>query len=230
MRTAAGALAIGILLAAPHLLSTYQNYGDPLYALKRHAAFYRNLEFMDMPGFPSREQISKHGMYTGPEITPFEYFLKLHTPRELVSGSITGFARIHFSMTLGFAQGAGNLQEVKHAAAGLRTDLSLGKLGDVFALGISTVRKDWLRYAAAVLVTILFLAGLGLVAFSRYRLLYLFMVCFQLQTAFLASRGLDHRLTVHSYPLIALFCGYAVCWAFAKLRRKVQTGFWSRAV
>jgi len=230
VRAAAGALAMGALLAAPHLISTYKTYGDPLYALKRHAAFYRNLEFMGKPGFPSREQISRHGMYTGPEITPLEYFLKLHTPGELIIGSLSGFAKIHLDMTLGFAQGSGALQEVKHAAADLIKGVNLKGLGDVLALTTAIVLKSWPRYAAAALVTTSFLAGLVLLACSPYRLLYLFLVCFQLQTAFLASRGLDCRLTVHSYPLIALCCGYAVCWACGIMKRIVQGRYLARSL
>lgn len=223
-RAAAGSLIIGALLVAPHLVSTYRNHGDPLYALNRHAAFYRNLEFVNQPGFPTQDEIDQRGMYTGPRITPFEYLFKLHTPWELIRDSAIGFVKIHLYMPLGFGEGRGNLQEVKHAAGALRKDFRSPTLNAALVVLSDVMRRNWLSYTAACTVTLLFLSGLVLAAFSSGRLLYLLMICFQLQTAFLASRGLDYRLTVHSYPLIALFCGYTVYRLYYRLKLKLSAG------
>ncbi len=58
---------------------------------------------------------------------------------------------------------------------------------------------------------ILFLGGLALAGYWRCWMVFAYLLLFQMHTSFLAYLGLDERLTVHSYPVIALCCGLCLC-------------------
>jgi hypothetical protein len=62
----------------------------------------------------------------------------------------------------------------------------------------------------ALSVLLSFFAGLVLLGLKGEGMLFFYLILFQIHTSFLASLGLDQRLTVHSYPLIALCCGYFI--------------------
>jgi len=207
----------------PHLYSIHKKHGSPFYTVNQYARFYANREFMGKPGFPIKEEIIEKGMYIGPNITPLEYYFKLHTPWQCLRYSIIGFAKIHLTMPFHFALGKGNLRKVSYRIKELRENFTSEQVIKACKLFISILRKDFWDYFMTFTVLISFLAGLVLIAFSRCWMLYLYMLSFQLQTSFLAYLGLDARLCAHSYPLIALCCGYSIYWFYHCLSGKSVT-------
>ena len=211
-------LILGISLWVPHLYSTYEKHGDPFYAINKHARFYANREFMGKPGFPTRKEIIEKGLYTGSRITPIEYYFKLHTPWQVTYYSAIGFAKVHINMPVNFALGKGNLRKVMHSFRKLKEDFGRKQIAKTGRLFISILKKDIWDYTLTFAVLTSFLVGLVLIGFSRCWMLYLYMFAFQIQTSFLAYLGIDTRLSVHSYPLIALCCGYTVYWVIVHRR------------
>jgi len=203
-------LIIGLALLAPHLFSTYQRHGDPFYAAHMHMRFYRNLEFMGKPGFPTQKEIMEKGMYTGPEVTPIEYYFKLHTPWQVLEYSAKGFAKIHLTMLLYPAFGKGNLREIQSGMAGLKSDFTIKNLLTLSRLLMLMAINDFRDYLAAFMLVTFFCAGLVFAACRGCWMLFVLLLAFQIQTSFVAYIGLDPRLSIHSYPLMALCCGYAV--------------------
>ncbi|MDX1778899.1 MAG: glycosyltransferase family 39 protein, partial [Thermodesulfobacteriota bacterium] len=206
------ALLLGITLLIPHQYRMYKNYGDPLYTVNQYTRFYANREFAGKPGFPTEEELATKGMYTGGKITPFEYYFSLHTPGQIVQYSTIGFLRIHLTMPLYFALGKGNLKSMEHALEKLKTNPNFRQLVASVTGTISILKRNLLDYALASLFLVSFVLGVLLIAFSPHRMLLVFMFIFQVQTSFIAYVGIDTRLTVHSYPFIALCCGYSLGW------------------
>jgi hypothetical protein len=68
------------------------------------------------------------------------------------------------------------------------------------------------------------LAGAVLCIWNRQWIVFAYVIVFQIQTSFIASLGIEDRLAVHVYPVIALCCAYAVAscsqYAMRFLRRK----------
>jgi hypothetical protein len=211
------ALILGITLLIPHQYSMYKKHGDPLYTVNQYTRFYANREFAGQEGFPSKEEIATKGMYTGRKITLAEYYFSLHTPWQLIYYSAVGFAKIHLAMPFHFALGKGNLRSIDYALGELKTSLNSKQLLESGKGIVSIVQKDWLDYTLASLVLLSFILGVFLIAFSPYRILLAYMFLLQLQTSFLAYLGIDSRLTVHSYPFIALCCGCGIWWFFSVL-------------
>lgn len=204
------ALFLGITLSFPHQYGMYKKHGDPFYTVNQYARFYANREFAGQPGFPTREELATGGMYTGGKITPWEYYFSLHTPWQFVRCSMVGFARVHLAMPLYFAAGKGNEGSIAYALEALQKNTRGEQLAESVKRIAATIKKDWADYARATLVLVSFILGLVFIAVSPHRLLLLYMLLFQVQTSFLACLGIDSRLTVHSYPLIALCCGYCI--------------------
>jgi len=211
-------LILGILLWIPHIYSLSEKHGDPFYTMNKYTRFYANREFMGKPGFPTKEEIIEKGMYTGPEITPAEYYFKLHTPWQLIKYNVIGFIKIHITMPFSFALGKGNLRKVTYSIKELRGNYGREQLIKTGKLFISILRKDFWNYFMTFIVLMSFLGGLILMALSHSWIMFLYLVLFQMQTSFLAYLGLDARLSIHSYPLIALCCGYALYWVIVRRR------------
>ena len=206
----------------PHLYSVYKVQGDPLYTANQYARFYANREFAGQPGFPTKEELATQGMYTGRKITPIEYYCSLHTPWQLVEYSIVGFAKIHLSMPFHFAAGKGTLSTVRYVFGELRAKIDGEQLLISSRQLMGILEKHFWDYALTAAILLSFLVGIVLIAFSPYRMLLLYMVFFQVQTSFVAYLGIDSRLTVHSYPLIALCCGCSLWWVSSVLRGRFK--------
>ena len=92
---------------------------------------------------------------------------------------------------------------------------------------MTIVQNHFLDYALTAVLLCSLLVGIVLLAFSPYWILLVIMLFVQVQTAFVAYIGIDSRLTVHSYPLIALCCGYCIWWVGSglsgRLKRDVVT-------
>jgi hypothetical protein len=204
------ALLLGVALFMPHLKGVYQKHGDPFYTMNKYARFYANSEFMDTPGFPTRGEIREKGMYTGPAITPVDYYLKLHSPWQLIKYTVVGFAKINFTMPLTFAMGRGNRCTITYAVKALEKNHGRAQLLETASIFISILKKDFWQYCIAGAVLVSVMSGLILMAVSHFWIMFLFLLLLQVQTSFLAYLGIDTRLCVQSYPLIALCCGYAI--------------------
>ena len=213
---AAAALVLCIVIWVPHQYSIYKKYGDFFYTANQYARFYANREFAGQPGFPSEEDIMLKGMYYGPKITPVDYYCTYHTTRQLVCGSIIGFARIHLQMPFAFVSGRGNAKTVIHEAGTIKNNPGAKAMMNMIRLAARLFRDRWLSNLMGLAVFLTFIAGLMLMGILRHWVLYVYLITFQAHTSFLAFLGLDERLTVHSYPLIALCCGFCVCSLFVK--------------
>ena len=211
-------LLLGVTLFIPHLYSIYEKHGDPFYTMNKYARFYANSEFMDTPGFPTQEEIIEKGMYTGPSITPVDYYVKLHTPWQLIKYTGVGFAKINFTMPLSFAMGRGNLRSINFFAKELKDNFAREQLLETGRLLISILSKDFWHYFIACVLLISFISGLILMALSHCWMMFIYLLLFQVQTSFLAYLGIDTRLGVQSYPLIALCCGYCIWRVSSALR------------
>ncbi|MCD6386129.1 hypothetical protein J7M23_10195 [Candidatus Sumerlaeota bacterium] len=88
-------ILISLFILTPHLIANYLYTPghDPFFTTNIHARFYRNLEFKDQPGFPSSEDVSQNA-WAGEEISVLEYLFSLHTPQQLLKGSLRGIKRL----------------------------------------------------------------------------------------------------------------------------------------
>jgi hypothetical protein len=214
-------LVLGISLLMPHLYSIYKRHGTPFYTANQYARFYANREFMGKPGFPTKEEVIGRSMYAGPKITPLEYYFKLHTPWQFVKYNVVGFTKIYLKMPFSFISGRGNLGKVLFRLDKLKEDFSMSEIMSCSELSLSLIRERIWDNLMSVIVFATFILGLVLAGFSRYWMLYIYMVLFQVQTSFLSYLGLDTRLSVHSYPLIALCSGYAIYWSCDRLKKRI---------
>lgn len=92
-------LAILLILSLPHFVHNRKKFGDPFYSSNIHARFYRNVEFMGKPGFPTAEEVQSNG-YCGPRITTAQYIFNLHTRDVVFLRMIGGFVSTCFTDTL----------------------------------------------------------------------------------------------------------------------------------
>jgi 4-amino-4-deoxy-L-arabinose transferase-like glycosyltransferase len=207
---AALALVLSLSLWIPHQYSIYKKYGDFFYTANQYARFYANREFAGTPGFPTKQEIGEKGMYYGPKITPLAYYWNLHSPRQLLSGSLAGFIKINLRMPFSFISGRGNAETVIYAVRRVMQNHGMKEVLNVIRLAGRLVRDNLLANVMGLVILLSFLAGLVLMGRHHHWKIFFYLIIFQLHTSFLASLGLDQRLTIHSYPLIALCCGYCV--------------------
>lgn len=223
-RMSFGAILLGMLLVAPHLYNMYRTYGNPLYSLNMHARFYANAEFMDTPGFPSRQEIEQKGMYTGPNINFYDFYFKMHTSWQLIRNTVAGFAKVSLKMPLQFAFGKGQKEKVKYLLHSLKKNPTAQKLADTTSLLLRIFCSNFMSYSTAGILVLIFSAGIYfMVVYNQWSFL-LFFIILQVQVSFLAYIGLDPRITMHVYPFSALCCGYALyCFVYRKNIKKKCT-------
>ncbi len=202
------AILLSLSLWIPHQYSIYKKYDDFFYTANQYARFYANREFAGTPGFPSKEEIQAHGMYYGPKITPLNYYWNLRTPGDLLYGSIIGFATIHLKMPLDFISGRGNAGALLYEIGRIKDNPGVSEVMRMLKLVGRLFKERWPANLMGLAVLLSFIAGLVLMGKHRYWMIYCYLILFQIHTSFLASLGLDQRLGSHSYPLIALCCGY----------------------
>ncbi len=218
---AASALVLSLSMWLPHQYSMYKKYGDFFYTANQYARFYANREFAGTPGFPTTEEIAAKGMYYGPKITPLAYYWNLHGSRQLLFGSLEGFAKIHLKMPLAFISGRGNAGTMFHATGGIFRNPGVKHLAGWLTLVGRLFKESWLASLMGLSVLLSFFGGLVLLGMKGEGMLFFYLIIFQIHTSFLASLGLDQRLTVHSYPLIAICCGYCAQSLFHRGRAAV---------
>jgi len=219
MKRALASCSIGLCLIAPHLYTTCKIHGNPFHAAYQHTRFYANREFAGTPGFPSHEDIAAKGMYTGPPISPFAYYFKLHAPFEILKRSAVGWTKINLQMPLAFASGKGSRITVESSIAKLRKNFSIATLMGSLHLFLQLYKEHAPAYTAAAGVLLLCAAGPGLMILHRRWLLLIYVIAAQAPLSFLAGSGIDTRLTVASYPLMAVCCGYGLYCLFSCMKR-----------
>ena len=213
-------LMLGVSLLMPHLYSIYEIHGTPFYTVNTYTRFYVNQEFMGKPGFPTRQEIIEKGMYTGTKITPIEYYFRLHTPWQFIQYTMLGFAKIYLRMPFSFFSGRGNLEKAMFRLDTLKNNFSMSEINNFLKLSRALIKdKIWTSIMGAI-TFITFPLGLFLMGTQRYWIVYMYLFFFQINTAFIAYLGLSERLTVHTYPLVGLCCGFALYWMYQQLREK----------
>ena len=215
-RMVAAPAVLGCLLLLPHLSAMSTKFGDPFAALKHHARFYANLEFAGQPGFPTREDIAEKGMYAGPPISAFDYYFKYHTPWQLIKYTTIGFVKINCAMPFAFASETGNLRRIIDTVKALPANATWQQRIAAGSFVMATGKKNFVNYFMLCFVALSFLAGVLLLLRDRCWMMFVCLVAFQLQTAFVGYLDIDKRLTVPAYPLIALCCGYAIARMFMR--------------
>ncbi|MGA1794323.1 MAG: glycosyltransferase family 39 protein [bacterium] len=211
------ALLIGLLMLAPHLWGMYKVNGDVFYTSNLGARFYTNLEFAGKPGFPTVKEIEEKGMFVGPRITPKEYFLRLHTPKELLWGNARGLGMVYLALIVRYipTEALHEFKKLPKSPAVIpRQTLPRMRYISTEALhefkkmlkSPATIPRQLLRrHAFQVLLALLVGAGLlgGLLFLWRtdFWILYLYLILFQVQTAFLFSVGLETQVVAHTWPV-----------------------------
>ena len=224
-RTALISLCIGITLFAPHLYNTYRLNGNPFNTMNIQARFYANMEFEGRPGFPTKQELAVNGLCSGPPITPFEYFFKLHSPWVLAAQSALGFCKTTFAMPFSFAASKGNLSKIQYSLECMKKKFSPAACGESLRWLAELTIKDISDYCFAVLLALSLIAGIVLLIINRQFFICSCLVTFQLHTSFIASFGIDQRLTVHAYPVTALCCAYALYCMGMLLHQKIFLPF-----
>jgi hypothetical protein len=210
-------LIMGISLLTPHLYSVYKKHGNPFYTVNAYTRFYANREFMGKPGFPTKKEIVEKGMYTGAPLTPLDYYFRMHTPWQFIKYNVVGFTKIYLRMPLSFISGRGNLQDVIFRLEALQNDFSINEITNFLKHAGSLLReKIWANLISGI-VCISFLLGVLLIGGSGHWMLYVYMVILQINTAFIAYVGLSERLSVHTYPCVALCCGFTLYWIYQRM-------------
>jgi len=164
-------------------------------------------------------------MYTGPAITPLEYYFNLHTLTELSARSALGFIKMTFSMPRSFAEGKGNLLKIQYIRDCFKKNFSFRCCSETFRWLSDLSTSSVVNYCLAILLSLSLVAGIVLLIINRQFFICSCLVTFQFHTAFIASFGIDQRLTVHAYPVTALCCAYALYCIGLLLHQKILLPF-----
>lgn len=92
-----------MMTAVPHAVHNYQAFGDPLYSVNIHFAWWRNYEFvvkkgLSCEGCPSAEQFFVTP-YAGPPITAFGYIFGLRSFTDMIGDTAEGYRNMFLSRT-----------------------------------------------------------------------------------------------------------------------------------
>lgn len=104
-RWAYAVLPIVFIVAAalPHAVHNYKTFGDPLYSVNIHFAWWRNYELvvkkgLSCEGCPSAEQFFVTP-YAGPPITAFGYIFGLRSLPDMIDDTVEGYRNMFLSRT-----------------------------------------------------------------------------------------------------------------------------------
>jgi hypothetical protein len=155
--------AILFAMVAPHRYGLYKATNDPFYDTSAYARWNANVEFAGKPGFMTALEMQANP-FAGPRISYGEYMLGMHTPTELIEGTLRGYRKLFRKMEVcpGGPFGLGERCE------GLNDGFqALAIAGLVIALW--TPRCRWIPLAFAVLeFPVSFLYDRGLVEVYRH--------------------------------------------------------------
>lgn len=87
------AVAVMSAVVLPHRLSMWHRRGDAFWDTTMYARWLANFEFAGRPGFPTMSSLQVNG-YQGPAISYGEYLFGLHTPADLVTGTLRGYYKM----------------------------------------------------------------------------------------------------------------------------------------
>jgi hypothetical protein len=97
-----GALITAAVIAScvvPYRYGMFKVYGDPYYDTSLYARWNANAEFVGHPGFPTMSEIQANP-FVGPRITYGDYMFGLHTRREIVEGTASGYWKLYRRMEI----------------------------------------------------------------------------------------------------------------------------------
>ena len=209
---AMAAFSIGLFILFPHLWGMYRVHGDFFYTNNRNARFFTNLEFGGQPGFPTKEEISQYGFYTGPKVTTVDYFFRFHSIQELFWGNLLGLGKIYAFLGLRYIS-----TQTWHI---LKT-----QKGNIWKQIKFLLFRHPFRTLLAVLVGLSFLCGLFLLWNTKYRSLYAVLILFQVQTAFLLFVGLETRVVIHTWPVALWITAFLMVFAVKKILERLNYPF-----
>jgi hypothetical protein len=119
-------------------------------------------------------------------------------------------------MPFAFASETGNLRRIIDTVKALPANATWQQRIAAGSFVMATGKKNFVNYFMLCFVALSFLAGVLLLLRDRCWMMFVCLVAFQLQTAFVGYLDIDKRLTVPAYPLIALCCGYAIARMFMR--------------
>jgi hypothetical protein len=214
--------AIVLLSVGGHRLAMFERDGDAFYDTDRYARWLANVEKFELGRelpypelFPSRDDFTTGGPYVGPPLTLGQYLFVLHSPADLLGGTIAGFSDI-FANT-----------------------------GGVYVPGVSGVLSPYPQVSEALtkmfggidellkVLAILGLAGLVVSAVRRRRLSDLLIPSTVVSglafSAFLYDLHLieRYRNTIQFYPLGLIAAGWTIAelmTAGHRIRSSLQQG------
>lgn len=102
-RYSIGVLLVVAAVSLPHLLHNQRTFGDPLYSVNVHAAWFRNYETVvqrhgSCEGCPSRADLPANP-YGGPPVTAARYLFGQHGWTELLADTLEGYRRLYLAPT-----------------------------------------------------------------------------------------------------------------------------------
>lgn len=203
------AFCIGLFILFPHLWGMHRVHGDFFYTNNQNARFFTNLEFGGKPGFPTKEDINQYGFYTGPKVTAFDYFFRFHGIQELFWGNLLGMGKIYALLGLRYIP-----TQTWHT---LRT-----QKGNIRKQAKFLLFRHPFRSLLAVLVGFSFLWGIFLIWGTKYCSLYVVLILFQVQTAFLLSVGLETRAVIHTWPVALWITAFLITFAVEKILERLN--------
>ncbi len=89
------AAATFAVLVLPHFVTNAVRTGDPVVSSTIVAHFYRNIEFADKPGFPTRAELETNS-FAGAPVSMGTYLFGLHTVGEVAAATASGIWRMTF--------------------------------------------------------------------------------------------------------------------------------------
>lgn len=102
-RYSVGVLLVIAVVSLPHLLHNHRTFGDPLFSINVHFAWFRNYETVIQKGAacdgcPSRAELAADP-YGGPPITAMQYVLDQHGWWEMLTDTLEGYRRLYLAPT-----------------------------------------------------------------------------------------------------------------------------------
>lgn len=216
------AACIGLGLVAPHLYAAHHRHGSAFYAVNAHTRFYANIEFAGRPGFPSRADLRREGMYIGPPITPLEYYFTHHTVPELLWKSAVGFVKTTTALPRSFAEGKGMLRGVTAWLDCQLESPGWSSCRTYLRCLSGLTAADIADYVAAAVLSLSLIAGIAVMIFRGHWFFCGCLLTLQAHLSLIASLGIDQRLGAHVYPVIALCCAAGLRQMAAALMRLVR--------
>lgn len=93
------AATLAVTAIVPHRYGLYRTTGDPFFDTALYARWNANIEFAGQPGFPTWRELQADA-YIGRPLTYGQYLFGLHSVREVIVGTVRGYAKMFLRMDL----------------------------------------------------------------------------------------------------------------------------------